>query len=320
MSTPTLLEEVRDRAALRRFSPRTVQAYSRWVVAYVRYCGMVHPRDLGADAVREFLTHLARDRQVAASTQHQALAAVQFLYRDVVGTPLPAVSGIMPARRPVVLPNVLSRGEVQGLLAAMHGVPQLMAMLLYGAGLRLQECCRLRLRDVDVSHGEIRVRQGNGARDRVTMLPTSVRERVEAQVAAVRRLTLQRSLAGGGYLELPGEFAAQSPHAVRGWTWSWLFPARREVVHVGTGQRRTVPVHHTVLQKAVRSAGVRAGIVQRVGCHTLRHSFATHLLESGQDIRTVQALLGHRDVSTTMVYTQVLNRGGVGVRSPLDVG
>ncbi|MCC7053176.1 MAG: integron integrase [Gemmatimonadaceae bacterium] len=319
-SSPTLLALVRDRALVRRFSARTVQAYSRWVVAYVRYHGVRHPRELGVDAVREFLTHLARDRQVAASTQNQALAALQFLYRDVLGAPLPVVSGVAPARKPAVLPAVLSRGEVQQLLSAMDGVPQLMAMLLYGSGLRLQECCTLRLKDVNVDRGEIRVRRGKGGRDRVTMLPGAVRDRVMSQVAAVRRLVLWRSSRGGGYIELPGALAKKSPHAVRGWSWCWLFPARAEYRHAASGQLRTHHVHPSVLQKAVRSAAQRAGLVSRVSCHTLRHSFATHLLESGYDIRTVQELLGHRDVSTTMLYTHVLNRGGLGVRSPLDGG
>lgn len=316
---PTLLGTLRDRAAVRRYSPRTVQAYSRWVRAYIVFHDRRHPRVLGADDVRAFLTHLARERRVAASTQNQALAALRFLYGDVLERPLPSVTGTVTAKRPHRLPNVLSRADVQALLHAMRGTKQLMAMLLYGSGLRLLECCQLRLKDVDIARSELRVRHGKGARDRVTMLPASVAARVEAQVRAVRQLMMVRAARGGGFIELPGAFDRKSARAARGWSWCWLFPSRAEYVHEPTHQRRTHHLHPTVLQKAVSDAARRAGIVQRVTCHTLRHSFATHLLESGYDIRAVQELLGHRDVSTTMLYTHVLNRGGLGVRSPLDV-
>ncbi|HYW50632.1 MAG TPA: integron integrase [Gemmatimonadaceae bacterium] len=318
-SPPTLLRLVRDRAAVRRYSPRTVQAYARWIRAYIIHHGRRHPRQLGSECVRAFLTHLARERGVAASTQNQALAALQFLYRDVLEQPLPSVTGIEAAKRPHRLPNVLSRADVQKLLAAMHGSTQLMAMLLYGSGLRLMECCQLRLKDIDLARGELRVRHGKGARDRVTMLPASIRDRVEAQVTAVRRLISMRSARGGGFVELPGAFDRKSSHATHGWSWCWLFPSRSEYFHEASRQLRTHHVHPTVLQKAVSDTARRAGIVQRVTCHTLRHSFATHLLEAGYDIRTVQELLGHRDVSTTMLYTHVLNKGGLGVRSPLDL-
>lgn len=318
-TSTSLLGVLRDRALVRRYSPRTIAAYSRWVRAYVRHHGQAHPRGLGPEAVRAFLTHLARDRKVAASTQNQALAALQFLYRDVLELPLPSVHGIAPAKKPHRLPNVLSRGDVQRVLGAMRGSTQLMAMLLYGSGLRLQECCELRLKDIDTVRGEIRVRNGKGARDRVTMLPATIRDRVAEQVQRARRLILRRAGEGGGFVELPGAFDRKSASAMRSWNWCWLFPSRTEYWHAPSSQRRTHHVHATVLQKAVSVAAREAGVVQRVGCHTLRHSFATHLLESGYDIRTVQELLGHRDVSTTMLYTHVLNRGGLGVRSPLDV-
>ncbi len=316
---PTLYEVLRDRALVRRYSPRTIQAYTRWVRSYVAYHERRHPRRLGPEAVRAFLTHLARDRKVAAATQNQAFAALQFLYRDVLEMPLPSAHGIVSAKRPHRLPNVLSRADVSKVLSAMHGTTQLMAMLLYGSGLRLAECCTLRLKDIDLARGEIRVRQGKGGRDRVTMLPAAVRERVGAQIEGARRLILLRSGQGGGYVELPGAFDRKSSRAMRGWPWCWLFPSAQEYWHAPSGQRRTHHVHHTLLQRAVSDAARAAGVVQRVGCHTLRHSFATHLLESGYDIRTVQELLGHRDVSTTMLYTHVLNKGGLGVRSPLDV-
>jgi len=317
---PRLIATLRDRAAVRRYSPRTVQAYERWVRAYVRYHGgTTHPRHLGPECVRAFLTHLARERHVAASTQNQALAALNFLYRDVLEQAMPSVAGIVQAKRPHRLPNVLSREDVSLLLGELRGATQLMAMLLYGAGLRLMECCALRLKDIDTVRCEIRVRNGKGARDRVTMLPATLRERIEQQVSSVRKLVALRSARGGGFVELPGAFDRKSPHAARGWSWYWLFPSRTEYYHEASKRYRGHHVHPSVLQRAVPAAGRRAGIVQRVTCHTLRHSFATHLLETGYDIRTVQELLGHRDVSTTMLYTHVLNKGGLGVRSPLDM-
>lgn len=320
MSTPTLLSVLRDRAAVRRFSPRTTNAYARWIRVFVRYHRRQHPRTLGAEAVRDFLVHLARDRQVAASTQNQAHAALRFLYRDVLEEPLAAIDGLVPAKRPHTLPNVLSRADVHRVLAHMQGVPKLMAQLLYGSGLRLQECCQLRMKDLDLERGELRVRRGKGNRDRVSMLPASVRDAIEQQMTAVRRVRTLRIARGGGHVAVPGAIDAKCATASRHLSWWWLFPASREYWHSASRQRRTHHLHPTVLQRAVADAARRSGIAQRVGCHTLRHSFATHLLESGYDIRTVQELLGHQDVSTTMLYTHVLNRGGLGVRSPLDTG
>jgi len=311
---------VHDRAAVRRFSPRTTQVYVRWIVRYVRWHGLRHPATLGGVEVRDFLTYLARERNVAASTQNQALAALQFLYRDVLEQPLGEVSGLAPARRPTLLPNVLSREAVQRVLACLTGTPLLMAQLLYGSGLRLQECCQLRVKDVDFERGELRVRRGKGQRDRVTVLPGAVGEPLRAHLVRVRTIMARRAALGGGLVELPGALDRKIPHASRQWGWCWVFPAAREYWHVDSASRRTHHIHPTVAQRAVAAAGASAGIAQRVGCHTFRHSFATHLLESGADIRTVQELLGHRDVKTTMLYTHVLNRGGLGVRSPLDVG
>ena len=315
----TLFGVLRDRAAVRRYSPRTVTAYARWVRAFIRYHGDRHPRLLDGTHVRAYLTHLARERGVAAATQNQALAALMFLYRDVLEQPLAVTSGVLPAKRPHVLPNVLSRADVARVLAAMEGTTRLMACLLYGSGLRLQECCSLRVKDVDLARGEIRVRRGKGARDRVTMLPASLRDAVAAQVAWSRRLMLRRAMDGGGYVMVPGAFETKASSSARSWPWFWLFPSTREVRDAATGRRLVHHLHPTVLQRAVSVAARAAGLTQRVGCHTFRHSFATHLLESGYDIRTVQELLGHRDVSTTMLYTHVLNKGGLGVRSPLDV-
>ena len=319
MSSPRLLALLRDRAAVRRFSPRTVQAYSRWVVGYVRYHGMCHPAELPATAVRDYLTHLAVVRGVAASTQNQALAALRFLYGDVLEQPLSAMVNVAPARRPHVLPNVLSRDAVARVLGAMHGVPWLMASLLYGSGLRLQECCKLRVKDVDLDRLEIRVRRGKGARDRVTMLPTSLVDPLRAHRDAAKVGMQRRWARDRGYVVLPFAHGTKAVGATRNPAWCWLFPATREYWDAAARQWRTHHLHPTVLQRAVSAAARLAGIDQRVGCHTFRHSFATHLLESGYDIRTVQELLGHRDVSTTMLYTHVLNRGGLGVRSPLDL-
>jgi integron integrase len=319
MTSSRLLQLVRDRAAVRRYSPRTTQAYVRWIVAYVRHHGLQHPSALGVGAVRAFLTHLAVERRVAASTQNQALAALRFLYGDVLGMPLPVLDGVAPARRPEVLPNVLARRDVQRVLDAMTGVTRLMAQLLYGSGLRLTECCQLRLKDVDLTRGELVVRRGKGGKDRVTMVPTTLRDALGAQMDASMALRRRRRATGRGDVMLPDAFARKSPGASRQRAWWWLFPASRDWYDGAGGRWYTHHVHQTVLQRAVQEAARRVGLTQRVGCHTFRHSFATHLLEAGYDIRTVQELLGHRDVSTTMLYTHVLNKGGLGVRSPLDV-
>jgi integron integrase len=234
--------------------------------------------------------------------------------------PLGEVSGLAAARRPVHLPNVLSREGVQRVLACLSGVPLLMAQLMYGSGVRLQECCQLRVKDVDFDRGELRLRRGKGDRDRVTVLPGAVSVPLRAHLVRVRAVMARRAARGGGFVELPGALDRKIPRASRQWGWCWVFPAAREYWHVESQSRRTHHIHPTVAQRAVAESGRRSGIGQRVGCHTFRHSFATHLLESGADIRTVQELLGHRDVKTTMLYTHVLNRGGLGVRSPLDLG
>lgn len=319
-SSPRLVTLMRDRAAVRRYSPRTVEIYVRWVVRFVRWHGLRHPRELGAVEVRDFLTYLARERHVAVSTQNQALAALQYLYRDVLEQAMGELEGVQSARRPHHLPNVLSREVVQRVLQQMQGTPQLMAQLLYGSGLRLQECCQLRTKDVDLERCEIRVRRGKGDRDRITMLPARLVEPLRAHLVRTRQLWDRRVARGGGHVEVPTALGRKIPTATRDWCWHWVFPATREYWHAESGTRRAHHVHPTVLQRAVAEAGRQAKAGQRVGCHTFRHSFATHLLEAGYDIRTVQELLGHKDVSTTMIYTHVLNRGGLGVRSPLDVG
>jgi integron integrase len=315
---PRLIDQVRRAIKVRHYSPRTEKAYVGWIVRYVRFHALRHPAEMGADEVTEFLSHLATGPRVAASTQNQALSAILFLYKHVLEVDLPWLDGLVRAKRPQRIPTVMSRAEVRHLLEQMHGTPRLVASLLYGSGMRLMECMRLRVQDLDLGRSEIRVRDGKGAKDRVTMLPESLHQGLEAQLIYARGLHRQDLAAGGGAVAMPESLRRKYPNAEREWMWQWVFPATRTYTCRETGQTRRHHLHETVVQREVRSAAIRAGIPRRCGCHTLRHSFATHLLESGYDIRTIQELLGHRDVSTTMVYTHVLNRGGRGVRSPLD--
>ena len=320
-SPTTLLSALRDRIRARHFSPRTEAAYVAWVRRYIRYHGRRHPRDLDVWGVREFLTHLARDGRVSASIQNQALAALLFLYREVLGITIAAPTDHLQARRPTRLPSVLTRDEVTRVLEQMRGPTRLMASLLYGNGLRLMECCRLRVKDLDPTRGEITVREGKGQKDRVTMLPRSLSAPLAEQMRRGEARHEADVEAGGGWVELPGALRAKlGDGAARGWPWQWVFPAARSYVSREDGDRRRHHLHESALQRAVTVAARAAGVPKQVTCHTFRHSFATHLLEGGYDFRTVQEPLGHRDVRTTMIYTHVLNRGGLGVRSPLDSG
>ncbi len=256
--------------------------------------------------------------RVREAIQNQALSALLFLYRDVLGVELPWLDDVVRAKRPQYLPVVLTRDEIRAVLQHLHGVPRLMALLLYGAGLRLMECCRLRVKDVDFSTNQIVIRNGKGAKDRVTMLPASVKALLTAHIERVRRQHQADLRHGAGWVELPGALARKYPNAGRDWGWQWVFPATRMYVDRQTGRRRRHHLHESVVQRAVKEAVRAAGIAKPATCHTFRHSFATHLLEDSHDIRTVQELLGHQDVSTTMIYTHVLNRGPAGVRSPAD--
>ena len=289
-----------------------------WVRRFIRFHRMRHPAELGAPEVAAFLSHLASRDRVAASTQNQALAAILFLYTEVLGRSLEEITAFVRAKRPVTLPVVLSQREVARLLDQMRGVFRLMAELLYGSGLRLLECCELRIKDVSLDRGEITVRRGKGGKDRITTLPQRIQPALRAHLAAVRRQHEQDLRRGAGWVALPEGLASKLPSAGREWPWHWVFPATREYRDAASGQRRRHHLHETALQKAVRAAALAAGMERRVTCHSLRHSFATHLLEMGYDIRTIQELLGHRSVETTMIHTHVLNRGGRGVRSPLD--
>jgi integron integrase len=294
--------------------------YRRWVSRYVRFHGTRHPKELDAKHVREFLTHLATRAQVSAATQNQALAALLFLYREFLAIPMGAPEGVAPAKRSQHIPTVLSADEASRVLAELSGAARLIGSLLYGSGLRIAECCELRVKDIDLDRGEILIRAGKGGRDRRTMLPESLRAPVAHQIERVKALHDNDLARGHGEVTLPDAVGRKIPTAARSFSWQWVFPAARTYVEPGTRKVRRHHVHASVIQRAVTEAGRSAGLRKRVTCLTVRHSFATHLLEAGYDIRTVQELLGHKDVSTTMIYTHVLNRGGLGVRSPLDRG
>lgn len=318
MDTPRLIDRVRARLRMKHMSRRTEQAYVHWMRRFFRYHDGRHPRDLGADEVTAFLSSLAVEGKVSASTQNQALAALLFLYKQVLGLDMPWFNDLVRAKRPRRLPEVLTRHEVGALLETMEGTPRLMASVMYGGGLRLLECCRLRVKDINLGARELILREAKGDRDRRTMMPLSLVGPLEAQLRR-SRVRHDKDLAdGAGWVELPGALDRKLPSAGKDWLWQWVFPATRTYRETHTGQRRRHHLHETVLQKAVRSGAAKARLKKRVTTHTLRHSFATHLLEDGYDIRTVQELLGHRSVKTTMIYTHVLNRGYAGVRSPLD--
>jgi len=302
----------------RGYSPRTEKAYIGWIRRYIIHHRKRHPAELDVSHVTDFLNYLATVRAVSASTQNQATAALLFLYAEVLKRDIAEFGGLVRAKRPERLPVVLSHAEVATVLARMRGRTWLMASLLYGAGLRLAECASLRIKDVDLVRHEIVVRRGKGNKDRVTPLPTSLVEPLLLHLDSVRAQFDHDVRNGTGTVELPAALERKYPNASREWGWQWLFPAERHYVDRDTGERRRHHTHETVLQRAVRDAARAAGLAKPVSCHTLRHTFATHLLEAGYDIRTIQELLGHDDVSTTMIYTHVLNRGGRGVTSPLD--
>jgi integron integrase len=315
---PGQLDLITRAIRVRHYSRRTEEAYVGWVKRFVRFHGMRHPRELGAAAVGAFLSYLAVERRVSASTQNQALAALLFLYDQVLGEPLSLVDGVVRSKRPARLPVVLTREEVDRVLNVLSGTPALVTRLSYGSGLRLMEALRIRVKDLDLARGELIVRGGKGGKDRVTMLSRSVTGPLQAHLIHVRAQHERDVAAGAGFVELPDALARKYRMAAREWRWQWVFPAMRSYVDRSTGERRRHHLHETVMQRAVGAGVRRAGITKRATCHSFRHSFATHLLEAGYDIRTVQELLGHGDVRTTMIYTHVLNRGARGVRSPAD--
>ena len=315
---PKLLDRVRHAVRARHYSRRTEKAYVHWIKRYIFFHGKRHPGEMGAVEVTAFLTALAVRDRVAASTQNQALNALLFLYREILSVELPWLDDLVRAKRPQHLPTVLTRDEVRAVLERLDCTPRLMALLLYGAGLRLLECCRLRIKDVDFATNQITIRDGKGGKDRMTMLPRTVKADLAKHIERVRALHQRDLRQGAGWVELPWALARKYPNAGREWVWQWVFPATRFYVDLATGQRRRHHLHESVVQRAVREAVLKTGFAKKATCHTFRHSFATHLLEDGHDIRTVQELLGHRDVSTTMIYTHVLNRGPAAVRSPAD--
>ena len=316
--SPKLLDQMRERMRRLGMAKRSEEAYVGWVRRFILSNGKRHPADMGAPEIERFLTSLAVRGQVAASTQNQALSALLFLYRQVLGLELPWLDGIERAKKPQRLPVVLSRSEATALLGELTGTHWLMGSLLYGTGMRLMECVRLRVKDVDFERGEILIRQGKGAKDRRTMLPRVLSEPLRAQLAEARRIHERDVGAGFGRVWMPDALARKFPGASREWGWQYVFPASTRSTDPRDGAERRHHVDESSLQRAIKSARQRARIVKPATCHTLRHSFATHLLEAGQDIRTIQELLGHKDVATTQIYTHVLNRGGQGVLSPLD--
>ena len=312
-----LTARVRMAARARHFSPRTEDCYVGWINRYLQETGG-QAEDHGEIVIGRYLSRLATEGHVSASTQNQALAALLFLYREVLGKDVGYIDGVVRAKQPVRVPVVLSGHEVAAVLNHMKGTTRLMAMLLYGAGLRLLECCRLRVKDIDFDRNQLVVRAGKGDKDRFTMLPGAAREPLQAHLRWVKHRHEDDLRAGLGTVELPGALARKYPNADKEWAWQWAFPASSHYTDAISGERRRHHLHESVLQKAFKEARLASGISKAAGCHTLRHSFATHLLENGYDIRTIQELLGHRNVSTTMIYTHVLNRGGLGVQSPAD--
>jgi len=315
---PKFLDEVRRALRLRHYSIRTEQTYLDWIRQFILFHGKRHPHEMGEVEVSAFLTHLAADRHVAASTQNQALSALLFLYQQFLQRKLGFLDNVERASRPVKLPVVLTKAEAQAVIGQLSGSYRLMANLLYGSGLRLMECLRLRIKDVDFGYGQIAVRDGKGGKDRVTMLPESLHEPLKRHLAKVKALHEEDLAEGFGTVFLPNALERKYPNAHRDWVWQYVFPAAKRSLDPRSQRAQRHHVNEKSLQLAVQKAVRLAAIAKAATCHSFRHSFATHLLEAGYDIRTVQELLGHKDVSTTMIYTHVLNKPGLGVRSPID--
>ncbi|MGZ3621207.1 MAG: integron integrase [Usitatibacter sp.] len=317
-ASPRLLEKLRQRIRFRHYSLRTERTYAHWVKRFVHFHDLRHPGEMGAAEVTAFLSSLATEGNVAASTQNQALSAILFLYKEVLGIELPWLDEVHRAKKPRRLPTVLTQSEVRSLLAHVEGVHGLLARLLYGTGMRLMEGVRLRVKDLDLERREVVVRHGKGGRDRVTVLPAALVPPLREHLSRIHEwFTADRAIGLAG-VELPYAYERKNPSAGKRWGWQWVFPSHELSIDPRSGTKRRHHIYEQGLQRAIYRAAFAARIDKPVSSHTLRHSFATHLMEAGYDIRTVQELLGHKDVSTTMIYTHVLNRGGRGVVSPLD--
>jgi len=313
-----LMDRVRSEIRVRHYSIRTEEAYTSWIRRYIEYHRR-HPRELDGEDLNRFLTHLAVEGRVAVSTQRQALSAILFLYRHVLKTEFDWMDKVVRARQPRRLPAVLSRDEVTAILSHLQGTAELVVLLLYGTGMRILECLRLRVQDLDFDLGHITIRNPKGGRDRVTMLPDSTRDRIGEHLINVQALHKNDLEQGFGSVYLPHAIERKYPHADRDWKWQYVFPAGSRGIDPRSGIERRHHLHESVIRKAIYSAARSAGIAKKVSCHTFRHSFATHLLMAGHDIRTIQELLGHKDVKTTMIYTHIIgNSGGRGVTSPAD--
>ncbi len=313
-----LLSQVREAIRVRNYSRRTEQTYVMWVKRFTRFHDLQHPSEMAEPEINAFLTYLAVDRKVSASTQNQALSALLFLYRHVLNRPIGELGDVIRAQQPKRLPIVMTRDEVRTVMRQLSGEKWLIAALLYGSGLRLMECLRLRIKDVDITSSQITVRDGKGNQDRVTMLPTTLHDPFEEHLKHVKAIHEQDLKEGYGRVSLPHALARKYPNAGSEWCWQWIFPQKRRWRDRQTGRQGRHHMDESIMQRAVREAVRNAGLTKRATCHSFRHSFATHLLEDGYDIRTIQELLGHKDVKTTMIYTHVLNRGPTGVRSPMD--
>ncbi len=318
LQAPKLLDRVRERIRYKHYSLRTEESYVQWIRRFVIFHGKRHPSEMGAPEVEAFLTSLAVEGNVAASTQNQARSALLFLYKEVLGSELPWLNNVEQAKKPRRLPVVLTEDEVRSVLGSLDGVAWLAAALLYGSGLRLMECMRLRIQDIDFKRREILVRDGKGFKDRVTMLPAKVASPLQQHLEKVKALHAADLAEGFGEVYLPYALERKYPNAGKSWGWQYVFPAGKRSLDPRSGKTRRHHLDEQAIQRAVKQAVRNTSIVKAATPHTLRHSFATHLLQNGQDIRTVQELLGHEDVQTTMIYTHVLNRGGRGVTSPLD--
>ncbi|MDA0737852.1 MAG: integron integrase [Nitrospirae bacterium] len=313
-----MLSQLQEALRSRHYGRRTEKAYGHWVKRFIGYHCLRDPKEMAEPEINAFLTNLAIKERVSASTQTQALSAIVFLYRHVLHREIGLLGGLIRARKPRRLPVVMTKNEVGAVIHALTGEYRLMATIMYGAGLRLMECLRLRIRDVDFSLNQITVRGGKGNKDRITMLPNTSKEPLLAHLKQVKGIHQRDVREGWGRTVLPDALARKYPNAPAEWGWQYVFPAKQRWVNHKTGEEGRHHVHESAVQRVVKNAVFKAGIIKHATCHTFRHSFATHVLEDGYDIRTVQELLGHKDVKTTMLYTHVLNRGGKGVRSPVD--